>query len=228
VLASDVARCRKASLDVVLKPRKLVLCVRQGLDATVEIVLRGTKINSVLDSCSQVSILCSELARGLDLERCCLQLVDVNGQNIAIDGQIELEFSIGSRKLRQVFIVAPIVSSVLLGMDFLQRHDCLVDYKRMVLTVDKTQVGLHSNGHCSISECLQVSSAARGRVSELVCARCESRPIDVLNSVVVTGDVVDSHDILINRRDPVECESHVHECRPTVTVNGVNGVDMVR
>ena len=99
-------------------PSCLILLVRTELEARVRVVLRERECLAVADSGAQISIIPVEFAEGLILQQCSLKFIDVNGQEVSVAGQVELELHVGDEKLSHLFVVADIVDTMLLGFDF--------------------------------------------------------------------------------------------------------------
>ena len=82
----------------------------------------------------------------------------MNGQEVSVAGQVELELHVGDEKLSHLFVVADIVDTILLGFDFLKRFRCSLDFDCMQLQV----------GH-SVVEFVSDTSKVRQHKSVGVC-----------------------------------------------------------
>jgi transposase InsO family protein len=58
-------------------------------------------------------------------------LVDAQGRRIATEGEVDLALSVGHKKVKHTFVVARVTSDILLGMDFMRKFGCVVDFSRM-------------------------------------------------------------------------------------------------
>lgn len=124
-----------------------MLLVRTELEARVPVVLRDHACFAVTDSGAQISIIPVALADGLNLQPCRLKLIDVNGQEVSVAGQVELELCVGRERMIHSFVVADTVNTILLGFDFLKLFRCSLDFDRMQLRVGHSTVDFVSDGH---------------------------------------------------------------------------------
>lgn len=161
------------------KPRYSILLVRSDLEARINIVLRNRECVAVTDSGAQISIISSALADGLELQPCNLRLIDVNGKEVSVRGQTELELCIGSEAMVHLFVVADIANTVLLGFDFLARFNCILDFERMQLRVGHSTVGFSAGCHRSDKLSRRIDFARRGVVPYQPGERAPKRPIPV-------------------------------------------------
>ena len=68
----------------------------------------------------------------------------LDGGTVAVKCKVKLSLQIGETEVNQQFWVAPVSNQCLLGRDFLRAHECLIDYKRMILSIDGADVPVES------------------------------------------------------------------------------------
>jgi len=95
-----------------------------------------------------VSLVRCGLLDSLPIHATGVVLVDAQGQRIATEGEVELDLSVGHKKVRHTFVVASVTSDILLGMDFLEKFGCVVDFSGRILTVlgEHIPVQMNSGG----------------------------------------------------------------------------------
>ena len=85
-----------------------------------------------------------------------IQIVTGEMTPIQVKGLIEL--SIGNLKTQHEIWVADVYDECILGMDFLQKHECLVDLKRKILQVRNKEILLIKGRRSTIPSCCRVVS----------------------------------------------------------------------
>ena len=68
------------------------------------------------------------------------QLAD--GNSARIRGRVTLDLAIGPVKLQQEFLIADLHKDILLGMDFFQKHRCVIDFTAVKLRIGKQEVAI--------------------------------------------------------------------------------------
>lgn len=113
---------------------------------------------AVADSGAQASLINLDLVKDWALEPCYMKLCDVNGNQIRVEGQIELEIIVGHKSLRHMFIAADVGDLVLLGWDLLTACGCVIDFGRRIFMVGDVSVPILSN---------ETETVRRGRISRV-------------------------------------------------------------
>lgn len=74
------------------------------------------------------------------LQRTNLQLTTATGQRIPVRGELGVSIKIGETPFKHEVIVAEIVDDCIIGLDFLQNHQCSIDMKNGVLRCNTEEV----------------------------------------------------------------------------------------
>lgn len=113
----------------------------------------------------------------------CIQ--SVNGNLLNIRGSLTLAIRLGNVSCQNKFIVADIVPNVLLGVDFLQQHQCSIDFANQTVKIQDVQLPLITRDAISASDgkvCNTVNVSASVRLSASV-------DIPGFSQVIVQGRV---------------------------------------
>jgi hypothetical protein len=113
------------------------LC-KEGL--FVEGTLEGETINMTIDTGSSISIVQLQVLKRLGVDLSAIQparssLRSVTGEKRPMLGRITLSMGIAGHTFRQNFWVVDVREDCILGLDFLQQHDCHIDVKDMTIEV---------------------------------------------------------------------------------------------
>jgi len=95
----------------------------------------GERVNCLMDSGSERSLIGRKLIPGLELEPVHLDLYAANDTLIPLLGKVTLTLQIGSLELATELIVVDNLEEVILGYDWLSQHQCQWDFARNVITV---------------------------------------------------------------------------------------------
>lgn len=170
-------------MDDNINPR-YVFYARALLTACVNVTVCGREHETVCDSGADCSLIRTDLVNGVQLQPCGLKLIDVNGQELQVAGQLELEVVLGNECVRHVFVVADVASKLLLGLDFLSRFHCVLDFSNSCLVLRDSiipfrikRVDNTVRAQCCaavLEERLVDSALVDGRVAEVKCNREDS------------------------------------------------------
>ena len=124
--------------------RQLKLGPSSRLTVVVPVEFGSRVVESVLDTASQVTVISDHLFKELDLPEVDTQPVYLRGA--AREGKMRsrqvknLPMTIGGKTYKWDMYVAPITDTVLLGLDFLEHYDCVIDLAHNVITLDGREV----------------------------------------------------------------------------------------
>ena len=113
-----------------------------------------------IDTGSDVTIVRPDIlqASGTRVEAIVGQIRTVTGEMTPIQAKGLIELSIGNLKTQHEIWVADVYDECILGMDFLQKHECLVDLKRKILQVRNEEIPLIKGRRSTIPSCCRVVS----------------------------------------------------------------------
>ena len=106
----------------------------------MEGTLEGETINMTIDTGSSISIVQLQVLKRLGVDLSAIQparssLRSVTGEKRPMLGRITLSLGIAGHTFRQNFWVVDVREDCILGLDFLQQHDCHIDVKDMTIEV---------------------------------------------------------------------------------------------
>ena len=119
--------------------------VREGL--YVEGKLEDEAVNMTIDTGSSISLIKYEVLEKIGLDLSNVQpisnyLQSVTGEKKRMSGRITLQCHIGDRQFLHNFWVADIHENCILGLDFLNEHNCFLDLKDKVIKLGNISVPL--------------------------------------------------------------------------------------
>ena len=124
----------------------------------MEGTLEGETINMTIDTGSSISIVQLQVLKRLGVDLSAIQparssLRSVTGEKRPMLGRITLSLGIAGHTFRQNFWVVDVREDCILGLDFLQQHDCHIDVKDMTIEVRNVTAPLSylSNGSLSFA-----------------------------------------------------------------------------
>ena len=112
-----------------------------------------------------------------------LQLVGVDGTPLQIHGSVTVELEISAKTFKQELIVVnALTSEGILGVNFLEANDCVLDLARGKLCSGGTQISLHAKqlqenttGHVEVvvPETLTIAAASKIEIMGRMPLNCE-------------------------------------------------------
>ena len=113
-----------------------------------------------IDTGSNVTIVRPDIlqASGSRVEAIVGQIRTVTGEMTPIQAKGLIELSIGNLKTQHEIWVADVYDECILGMDFLQKHECLIDLKKKILQVRNEEIPLIKCRRSTMPSCCQVVS----------------------------------------------------------------------
>ncbi len=109
----------------------------KGMSLVIDVIINGTPTEAVVDTAAMVSLISQSFFDTLRLEHSQTgETVILKGlSNIPIQGTFceNLNLRIGQQNVKWKVCVAPMTDNVILGIDFLKAHACLVDLGKNIL-----------------------------------------------------------------------------------------------
>jgi hypothetical protein len=87
----------------------------------VEGIVNGLKTNFLVDTGEEVSLICATVP-GLEVRESCITPVSITNQPITIQGETDVNLSLGSLKTSWKFLVVDNLKESVLGADFIESH----------------------------------------------------------------------------------------------------------
>ena len=96
-----------------------------------------------------------------------------NGERIGLDGKVTLEFRLGQKQFEHEFLIAKVDNHILLGLDFLEYHDCHIDFRNARLQVGTEWVACCTSEGAPLVTKVQAkhTTVIPGNTEKLVMAR---------------------------------------------------------
>jgi len=110
----------------------------------LRIQIKGKSYLALIDSGCEMSLCPARLIHSTAIKPSNQQVFAANGTPIEIVGQAQLVFSFGSYTTSACVLVSSDVEELMLGIDFLESHDCVWDFSRKILRIDGYSVALMS------------------------------------------------------------------------------------
>lgn len=117
-------------------------------DFRVAVNVKDRTVNALVDTGSQVSLVRQGLFEKLRVKPTGIALVDAQGQRVMAKGEVELDLQVGHKKVRHTFVVASVTSDLILGLDFLERFKCAIDFSGRCLTLLGQRIPWQSSVNC--------------------------------------------------------------------------------
>ena len=110
--------------------------------------INGRVYPCLIDSGSEATIINESLVPSDEIRDSSRTLTAANGSSIKVSGVVDLPLFVGRHQFQSSFIVSPQIRNVILGLDWLEAHDCLIDCKNMTLIAGNRRFKL---GHVNIA-----------------------------------------------------------------------------
>ena len=178
--------------------------------------INGRIYPCLIDTGSEVSLINKSLICDDDLKMSNRTLRAANGSSIEVSGVIELPLFIGRHQFTSSFIVSPQIQNIILGLDWLKEHNCLIDCSNSTLIAGDqrfklSHVNIERKGsvNCRILEVSReipdpsVRSQARAtHMHKLNVVHKPEEPIDLLESMDPGGTRSPATQVGIGRVKP--------------------------
>ena len=164
----------------------------------IEIKLGKKRCSGLLDTGSEVTLLPKHLADLSQINRSSRKLKAANGTQINIVGEWRTMVTMGPLRVAMNFIVSDQIDEVLIGIDWLQEHQCLLSFADLTITL---------RGYCFPLLKKVYSGTCNRVISE------EEVTLPAKSEAVIPSKVVYSN---LHRPLPSLCVTDNKECRPGV------------
>ena len=105
--------------------------------------INGRKYPCLIDTGSEVTIINESLVCSDEVKESTRTLRAANGSSIRVSGMISLPLFLGRHQFQSSFIVSPQVQNIILGLDWLELHGCMIDCKNLTLIIEDKRFKLH-------------------------------------------------------------------------------------
>ena len=109
----------------------------------VHAMVNGRRCPCLVDTGSEVSIINESLVGSMEIRDSSRTLKAANGSPIRVLGVVELPLFLGSHQFHSSLIVSPQVQNVILGLDWLELHRCMIDCKNLTMIIGDNRFKLH-------------------------------------------------------------------------------------
>lgn len=136
-------------------------CIEEGYFVCVTI--KNLPVTFLIDTGSNVTILSKDLmARlpsdtSLSVQPTNIKMLTVTGEVTPFLGKTEMEFGIGTQKLKHKALIADIENDGILGMDFLTSHQCDLMLTRQIMKVNGEEILCFANSRNAQPRCCRVA-----------------------------------------------------------------------
>ena len=130
--------CDVRNCDVRTSTHNVIVAAIRTDGSVINGVLENKVVKLMIDSGSSISLVRRCLTSGHKLSRAPpgLQLVSAAGEPISILGQVTMSIQLGNVKADHPFIVVQsLITPVILGIDFMQKHGLVLDFTTTPVTV---------------------------------------------------------------------------------------------
>ena len=164
--------------------------------------INGRVYPCLIDSGSEATIINESLVPSDEIRESSRTLIAANGSSIEVSGVVDLPLFVGRHKFQSSFIVSPQIRNVILGLDWLEAHDCLIDCKNMTLIAGNRRFKL---GHVNI--------ARKGPVNCRILKASVKIPGPVNRKIWKTSKIPDPQSQVVQRDklNPINAEHRLEE-----------------
>jgi hypothetical protein len=198
------------------KFHKLNSCYLIGASMKVLLCINRTPIYFLVDTGSQISILNQCFVSGNTLTPTQTIVRGATGHTLELLGCVVVEVGVSERiHFQEEFYVSTSLSECILGMDFLEKHNCTVDLAGSTLYIDNVSVPLVSHVACRATMSDKVKQV---KIPECISEQVQRVPItfqnDLSSLIQKFSDIFDdsrlgcvnfcSHEIVLTDTRPVK------------------------
>ena len=168
----------------------------------------------LIDSGSEATIINESLVPSDEIRDSSRTLIAANGSSIEVSGVVDLPLFVDRHQFQSSFIVSPQIRNVILGLDWLEAHDCLIDCKNTTLIAGNRQFRL---GHVHI--------ARKGPVNCRILKASVKIPGPVNHKIWNTSKIPDSQSQVVqgDKLNPINAEHRLEELNVPVDPFVVDG-----
>ena len=130
-------------------PDDVTVCqLRSGSMLKVPVKLDNLNLSAVVDTAAEVTLISDSIYRQLDPKPQILKHIKLHtaGKNLDMIGFVvgPVSLRLGSQTFQEAVYVAPIEDDMLLGINFLVKHDANLDLKNSILSLGSDQIPMES------------------------------------------------------------------------------------
>ena len=124
-----------------MKPKYVSSAGEGSLYANLRV--NGSMRKCLMDCGSEVSIIPERMTDGLRRRESSRVLLAANNTPLSMLGEVDTDIRVAGRILSTTFLVSDQIDSAILGLDWLSRHSCKIDFESDILQVGNKRVRLH-------------------------------------------------------------------------------------
>ena len=110
---------------------------------TIQAQINGRKYPCLIDTGSEVTSINESLVPSVEIKESTRTLRDANGSSIRVSGVVEFPLFLGRHQFQSSFIGSPQIQNVILDLDWLESHGCLIDCKNLTLIIGDNRFKLN-------------------------------------------------------------------------------------
>ena len=123
------------------KPKHVSSAGEGSLYANLQ--FNGSMGKCLIDCGSEVSLIPMRMTEGLQRRESSRVLLAANNTPISMLGEVDIDIRVAGRILPTTFLTYDQIDSIILGLDWLSRHSCQINFESDILQVEEKQVQLH-------------------------------------------------------------------------------------
>ena len=104
--------------------------------------INGSMRKCLVDCGSEVSIIPARMTEGLHKRESSRVLLAANNTPISMLGEVDVDIQVAGRVLPTTFLISDQIDSTILGLDWLSRHLCRINFESDILQIENKQVQL--------------------------------------------------------------------------------------
>ena len=156
--------------------------------------VNGSIRKCLMDCGSEVSLIPKRMTDGLRRRESSRVLLAANNTQIFVLGEVDVDIRVARRVLLTTFLISDQIDSTILGLDWLSRHSCRINFEGDILQIENNRVQLHRSG----SKYTNVDAMSRHPCRQ--CHMCdkevESNETEIQGiNTITTAPVVDEVDM---------------------------------
>ena len=159
----------------------------------------------------------SDVFGGKDLLASQVELCGVTGHRVPLKGPVEVELGVGKASFLTTVYVADIEDPCILGLDFLNNHNCIFDLPKLTMEVDGMNVSLRMPRDKQTVQTFRITVKKNVRIppkSEAIVQCYREGDLLAASAIVERGDGLDEG-ILVGKT-LVDCSK---QCVPALVAN---------
>ena len=176
------------------KPKHVSSAGKGSLYANLRI--NGLMRKCLVDCGSEVSLIPMRMTEGLQRRESSRVLLAANNMPISSLGEVDVDIRVAGRVLPTTFLISDQIDSTILGLDWLSRHSCQINFESDILHIEDKRVQLHRSGN------KHTNADAMSRRPCRQCHMCDNEDESYATEVkeintITTAPVVDEVDMSV-------------------------------